>query len=101
MKNKERRYEGLSKIWIGKILGSREKAQYVEGEQLIREGYDLLKELSVRPAMAEARFHLGELYRNSEEKSKAGKELGKAKSMFQQMEMDYWTAKAQEALEYL
>ena len=101
LKNNERRYEGLSKIWIGKILGSKEKAQYREGEQLILEGYEILKELCVRPAMAEGHFHLGELYRNSGEESKAVEELGKAKSMFEEMEMDYWTAKAQDALKRL
>ena len=101
LKHNESRYEGLSKTWIGKILGSKEKAQYREGEQLILEGYEILKELCVRPAMAQGRFHLGELYGNSGEKSKAVKELRKAKSMFEEMEMDYWTAKAQEVLKRL
>jgi len=95
--NNERRYEGLSKIWIGKIVGSREKGQYQEGEQLILEGYDILKELCVRPAMAQGHFHLGELYKNSGEGIKAVEELRKAKSMFEEMEMDYWTVKCQEA----
>ena len=101
IKNNEKRYEGLSKIWIGKILGSKEKAQYREGEQLILEGYQILKELDVRPAMAQGHFHFGELYKNSGEGLKALEELRKAKSMFQEMEMDYWTAKAQEALKRL
>jgi tetratricopeptide (TPR) repeat protein len=95
--NNERRYEGLSKIWIGKILGSKEKAQYREGEQLILEGYDILKELCVRPAMAQGHFHLGELYKNSGEGPKAVEELRRAKLMFEEMEMDYWTVKCQEA----
>jgi class 3 adenylate cyclase/tetratricopeptide (TPR) repeat protein len=101
IKNNEKRYEGLSKIWIGKILGSKEKAQYREGERLILEGYDILKELCVRPAMAQGHFHLGELYGNSGEGLKALEELRKARSMFQEMEMDYWTAKAQDALKRL
>jgi tetratricopeptide (TPR) repeat protein len=101
LKNNERRYEGLSKIWIGKILGSKEKAQYREGEKLILEGYDILKELCVRPAMAQGHFHLGELYRNSGEDSKAAEEFRKAKAMFEEMEMDYWTAKVREALKGL
>jgi tetratricopeptide (TPR) repeat protein len=101
LKNNERRYEGLSRIWIGKCLGSKEKAQYGEGERLILEGYDILKKLCVRPAMAQGHFHLGELYRNSGEDLKAVEELGKAKAMFEEMEMDYWTAKARQALEGL
>lgn len=101
LKNNERRYEGLSKIWIGKILGSKEKEQYREGEKLILEGYNILKELFVRPAMAQGHFHLGELYKNSGEDSKAVGEFRKAKAMFEEMGMDYWTAKAREALKGL
>ena len=97
IKNNEKRYEGLSKIWIGRILGSKEKAQYREGEQLTLEGYDILKDLCVRPAMAQGHLNLGELYRNSGEGSKAVEELRKAKSMFEEMEMDYWSLKSQEA----
>jgi len=98
LKNKERRYEGLSKVWIGKIQGSRAKAQYKEGEERILEGYDILKELSLRPAMAQGHFHLGELYGNSGENGKAVEELRRAETMFEEMAMDYWTAKAREAL---
>jgi tetratricopeptide (TPR) repeat protein len=99
--NNERRYEGLSRIWIGRILGSKKKARYREGEQFILDGYDILKELSVRPAMAQGHFHLGELYRNSGEDLKAVEDFRKAKAMFEEMEMDYWTAKAREALKGL
>lgn len=95
--NREKRYEGLSKIWIGRILGSKEKAQYSEGEQFILEGCEILKELGVRPAMAQGHLNLGELYRNSGEEFKAVEHLRKAKSMFEEMEMDYWTAKCREA----
>jgi tetratricopeptide (TPR) repeat protein len=101
LKNNERRYEGLSKIWIGKILGSKEKAQYREGEQFILEGYQILKELKVRPAMAQGHFHFGELYKNSGDGFKAVEHLDKAKLMFEEMEMDYWTAKSLEALKGL
>jgi tetratricopeptide (TPR) repeat protein len=97
IKNNEKRYEGLSRIWIGRILGSKEKAQYREGEQFILEGYEILKELYVRPAMAQGHLHLGELYRDSGEGFRAVEHLRKAKSMFEEMEMDYWTAKCQEA----
>jgi class 3 adenylate cyclase/tetratricopeptide (TPR) repeat protein len=101
VKNSERRYEGLSRIWIGRILGSKKKAIYREGEQFIFAGYHIFKELGLRPAMAQGHFHLGELYRNSGEDLKAVEELGKAKAMFEEMEMDYWTARAREALKGL
>jgi class 3 adenylate cyclase len=100
-KNNEIRYEGLSKIWIGRILGSKKKAQYREGEQFILDGYKILKELSVRPAMAQGHFNLGELYTNSGERIRAVEHFKKARSMFEEMEMDYWLAKAQEALKDL
>jgi len=98
IKNKEKRYEGVSRIWIGKCLGSKETGQYREGERFILEGYGILKELGVRPAMAEGRFHLGKLYRNSGEDLKAAEEFRKAKQMFEEMEMNCWTAKAKDAL---
>jgi class 3 adenylate cyclase/tetratricopeptide (TPR) repeat protein len=97
LKNHEKRYEGLSKIWTGRILGSREKAQYIEGEQLIHEGYEILKELGVRPAMAQGLLHLGELYKNSGHEFRAVEHLGKAQSMFEEMKMDFWAAKCREA----
>jgi len=99
--NKEKRYEGLSKIWIGRILGSKEKALYKEGEQLMGEGYEILKDLRLKPAMAQGHLYLGELYGNSGKKVRATEQLRKAKSMFEKMEMDYWTAKCQEACKEL
>jgi class 3 adenylate cyclase/tetratricopeptide (TPR) repeat protein len=98
IKNNERRYEGLSRIWIGRILGSKKKALYREGEQFIFDGYHIFKELGLRPAMAQGHLHFGELYRNAGDESKAVEHLHKARSMFEEMEMDYWTAKSQEAL---
>jgi len=97
IKNHEKRYEGLSKMWIGRFLGSKEKAQYREGEQFILEGYEIFKELGVRPAMAQGHLNLGGLYRNSGEEFRAVEQLRKAKSMFEEMEMDYWSAKCREA----
>jgi class 3 adenylate cyclase/tetratricopeptide (TPR) repeat protein len=94
----ERRYEGLSRIWIGRILGGKEKRRYREGEQFILEGCLVLKELGLRPAVAQGHFYLGELYRNAGDESKAVEHLNTARSMFEEMEMDYWTAKSREAL---
>ena len=97
IKNNEKRYEGLSRIWIGRILGTREKAQFSEGEQFIFKGCEILKELSLRPAVAQGYFNLGEVYKNSGEHIKALEHFKKANSMFEEMDMDYWTAKCQEA----
>ena len=47
--------------------------------------------------MAQGHLYLGELYRNSGEEFKASEQLEKARSMFEEMEMEYWTAKAREA----
>lgn len=99
--NNEKRYEGLSKILIGRILGSKKKTKYQEGEQFILEGYQILQELRVRPAMAQGLLNLGELYTNSGQRIKAEKHLKKASSMFEKMEMDYWSAKSHEALKGL
>jgi predicted ATPase/class 3 adenylate cyclase len=100
-KNNEKRYEGLSKILIGKILGSKNKGKYKEGERFILEGCQILKELSARPAVAQSLLDLGELYINSGELDKAVTHLETAKSMFEEMEMDYWSAKVDHFLEYI
>jgi predicted ATPase/class 3 adenylate cyclase len=97
----EKRYEGLSKILIGRILGNKKKERYKEGEQFILEGYQILKELSARPAMAQSFLDLGELYINSGEMDQALQHLEKAKSMFEEMEMDYWSAKVHDSLKGL
>jgi tetratricopeptide (TPR) repeat protein len=98
IKNNEKRYEGLSKIWIGRILGSKAMGRYKEGEKHILEGYDVLKDLHLRPAMAQGHLHLGELYGNAGEGRMAAEELKKAGLMFEEMEMAYWTAKCRKAL---
>ena len=51
--------------------------------------------------MAQGHFNLGELYKNSGEQIKAVEHMKQACSMFKEMEMDYWTAKSQEALKGL
>ncbi len=98
IKNNEKRYEGLSKILFGRILGSKNKEKYEDGEQFIFEGYQILEELRARPAIAQSFLDLGELYINSGQMDKALKNLEKAKSMFKEMGMEYWIAKAHQFL---
>ena len=100
-KNNEKRYEGLSKILIGKILGSHNKAKFSEGERFILDGYHIFKELHVRPAMAQGLLNLGELNLNSGDRSRAKDNLQKARSMFEDMEMTYWLARSDELLKSL
>ena len=100
-KNLEKRYEGLSKIWIGRILGSKAKSRFNEGERYILEGNEILKEMGLRPAVAEGHLNLGELYINSGEVPLAVEHLGKAKMMFEEMEMGYWATKCREIMKEL
>jgi tetratricopeptide (TPR) repeat protein len=97
-RNNEIRYEGLSKIWIGRILGSENKAQYYRGEHSILQGLKILKRLRLKPAIAQGHFILGELYTHSGKQSKARKSLRKASEMFKEMKMTNWLAKSKEAL---
>jgi class 3 adenylate cyclase/tetratricopeptide (TPR) repeat protein len=98
IKNHEKRYEGLSKIWIGRILGSKTISQFSEGERLILEGNEILKQLGLRPALAQGHVNLGELYRNSGKEKKALEHLRIATSMFEAMEMESWAAICPEAM---
>jgi len=98
-KNKEKRYEGLSKIMMGRILGSKRSRKYKEGEQVILNGHSILEELNVRPAIAQGFLNLGELYINSGQSEKAIVCIEKALSMFEEMGMDHWSVKARETLQ--
>ena len=94
----EKEYEGLSSIMMGRILGKSAKSHAGEAEQWIRQGIKILEEAQGKPYSALGYLHLGELYAHTDKRNDAVKTLKKAEAMFQEMSMDYWLGKAQEAL---
>jgi len=94
----ERHFEGVSKIWLGKILHTAESSQNDKAEEYILQGIKLLEKLKIIPYISVGYLFLGEIYVSSGQREKAVKKLNNAKLMFQEMEMDYWLTKTREVL---
>jgi class 3 adenylate cyclase/tetratricopeptide (TPR) repeat protein len=97
-KNKDRFFEGMSKIWLGRIMMRADKRKADHGEESILHGIRIFSDLKLKPRCAEGYLLLGELYADAGRRAEARENLEKAERMFGEMEMDYWLARAQEAL---
>jgi class 3 adenylate cyclase/tetratricopeptide (TPR) repeat protein len=94
----ERQMQGLSRAWLGRVITKMDTKQIEAAEQHILEGISLLEELGIRSQFGLGYLWLGEVYAESGRREEALQNLKKAETMFQQMGMDYWLGKAQEAL---
>jgi predicted ATPase/class 3 adenylate cyclase len=97
-KYNEKNFEGLSLIWLGKILEKTDPNQYDTAEESILKGIDMLQELRLKPYVSQGYLYLGELYIDTGQKAKALEKLKKAEKMFREMGMDYWLARTQKVL---
>ena len=97
-KNNEKLSEGLSWIWLGKILGGTELPQIDKSEECILKGMEIFHELQLKPWYFIGHLFLGELYLGAVDKEMAAKNLKKAEEMFKEMGMDYWLARTREDL---
>jgi tetratricopeptide (TPR) repeat protein len=100
-KNNEKEVEGLSRIWLGRILGKTDPNQLNRAEESILKGINILEELRLKPYFSQGYLYLGEFYADIGQKEKAQENLKKAERMFKEMGMDYWLAKTQEVLNRL
>lgn len=96
--NNERQWEGVSMIGLGRAIGKTEPEQREIATEQILQGVSLLEELGIKPQVGWGYLWLGKVYSESGRKDEALKNLKKAEAMFREMGMDYWLAKAQEAL---
>ena len=97
-KNTSKVMEGLSWIWMGRILGRSAPLRKDKAEQNILRGINILEKLKLKPFYTLGRFFLGAFYLDTGEKEKAMETLKEAETMFEEMGMDYWLGKAQEVL---
>jgi hypothetical protein len=95
---KKGRSKVVSWIWLGRIVGRTETLQIRKPEEYLLRGMKMLDELKLKPYYTQSHLFLGELYATAGRKQEALENLKKAESMFQEMGMDYWLGKAQEAL---
>ncbi|HUU63294.1 MAG TPA: adenylate/guanylate cyclase domain-containing protein [Dehalococcoidia bacterium] len=89
----------MSWIFLGMVLGKAGKSQYNQAEECILQGIKLCNEWKMRPSCSEGYLYLGELYADMGQREKAIETLKKAEGAFQEMGMDYWLRRTQEALE--
>jgi tetratricopeptide (TPR) repeat protein len=99
--NKEKHFEALARLWLGKILIGKSLSKSKQGEEEIVQGIKALDELRLKPFSAIGYIFLGELYLETGKQEKALKNLQRAEEMFQKMEMDHWFTKTREILERL
>jgi class 3 adenylate cyclase/tetratricopeptide (TPR) repeat protein len=97
-KNKDRFFEGMSKIWLGRIMVRADMRKADHGEKSILHGIRIFSDLKLKPRCAEGYLLLGELYADVGRAAEARENLEKAERMFREMEMDYWLAWTQEVL---
>jgi class 3 adenylate cyclase/tetratricopeptide (TPR) repeat protein len=96
--NNERQIQGMSRIWLGRLLAKTDPLHIEVAEEHLLQGISLLDELGIRSQVGWGYLWLGEVYAESGRKEEALQNLKKAETMFQEMGMDYWLGKAQEAL---
>jgi len=97
--NNERSEEGVTKLYLGRVLGKARKPQYGKAEKCILDGIRILDELKLKPWTTQGYLHLGELYADRGQSEKALETLKKAEDAFQEMGMDCWLRRTQEVLE--
>ena len=100
-KNQEKQYEGISLILLGRIMSKKDASVRTKAAECIREGIKLLDELEIKPYCAQGYLFLGEHHIDEGRGEEAVQNLKKAKAMFKQMRMLYWSTKTQEVLERL
>jgi tetratricopeptide (TPR) repeat protein len=97
-KNKDRFFEGMSRIWLGRIMVNADMRKADHGEKSILHGIRIFSDLKLKPRCAEGYLLLGELYADVGRTAEARENLEKAERMFREMEMDYWLAWTQDDL---
>ena len=97
----EKHIEGISKIWLGRMLGRIKPSQIDKAEEFILKGIEINKKLKIKPEYAIGYLFLGELYLNTVGKEKAIKNLKRSEKMFQEMGMDYWLTQTREVFSRL
>ncbi|MBI4963824.1 MAG: AAA family ATPase [Desulfomonile tiedjei] len=98
IENKERQCEGIARAWLGRVVAKTDPAHIEAADQQLLQGISMLEELGAAAFYCCGYLWLGEVYAESGRLEEALETLKKAETMLQEMKMDYWLGKAQEAL---
>jgi len=74
-KNSERNSEGNACIFLGRILGKKERAQFDKAEENIMKGIKILENTKTKPFISQGYLYLGDLYNDMGRKEEALKYL--------------------------
>jgi class 3 adenylate cyclase/tetratricopeptide (TPR) repeat protein len=99
--NAERAYEGMSWFLLGAVLGAADPLQSGRAEEYLLKGTAIEEELGARTFSCMGHFFLGQHYANSRQRDKALEHLTKARSMSEEMGIDFWLVLAQISLDSL
>ncbi|MBW2113014.1 MAG: AAA family ATPase [Deltaproteobacteria bacterium] len=94
-KNGEKMVEGLSLIWLGRLLNKSGLSQTNETEDSISDGIGILEENRLKPFYAMGYFFLGEFFADHNDHHRADGYFLKARTLFKAMGMDFWFALAE------
>jgi class 3 adenylate cyclase/tetratricopeptide (TPR) repeat protein len=96
--NNEKHMQGMSRIWLGRVLAKADPGQIEAAEGPIRQGISRFEEWGMPPTYGWGYLWLGEVYAELGRQEEARENLNKAEALFREMGMDFWLAKAQEGL---
>jgi class 3 adenylate cyclase/tetratricopeptide (TPR) repeat protein len=82
---------------LGEIAAHPTATKVEEADGHYRRALDLAIDLGMRPLVAHCHLGLGELYRRTGDRAKAGEHLTTARAMYREMDMGFWLEKAEAA----
>ncbi|PYM68855.1 MAG: hypothetical protein DME10_25920, partial [Candidatus Rokuibacteriota bacterium] len=89
-RHQERGHEAWSLRLLGEIASHRDPPALETAEGYYREALALAGQLGMRPLAAHCHFHLGELFRKTDQPEQARQHLTTATTMYREMDMRFW-----------
>jgi hypothetical protein len=80
---------------LGDIATHPDRSDAERGEAHYREALALAEPRGMRPLVAHCHLGLGKLYRRTDKREQAQKQLATATTMYREMGMTYWLEKAE------
>jgi tetratricopeptide (TPR) repeat protein len=94
----ERGHEAWALRLLGEVASHHDNPDAATAEAHYGAGMTLADELGMRPLVAHCHLGLGTLYRRTGDHAKAHEHLTTASTLYREMDMTYWLAKAEVAL---
>ena len=97
-KHRQRGHEVYALRLLGEVAARRDPAHVPEAEAHYRGALGLADEFGMRPLVAHCHLGLGKLYRRTGKREQAQEHLTTATTMYREMDMRFWLAKAEAEL---